>query len=148
MTRDTGHGTVVRGAITLSCDCAVAGVLLIASISKLVDPTPAAHFVHGFVAIDHSTVLVQCLAVIEWALAIALIAGSSPSWARMSTGALLIFFVLVLGFVQIRGDANTCPCLGRDTSIPLAIGRNGLLLGALVAALVLESNTTLTVRSS
>lgn len=109
-----------------------------ASLSKLSNPAPVAEFVGHLMSWRPSDTLVRGLGVLEWSLGVTLLAGLYPMLVRAATGGLLVMFVVLLGFVEVWGTADTCPCLGLDTSIPLALGRNGLLLCALVAAIVLD----------
>ena len=81
---------------------------------------------------------------LEILIGLALLTHLAPKfWTGIAT-LLLLALTIYLVFLQVRGQAPSCGCLGQwDTSIPIGIGRNALLSLACLPTLL---TSRLTVR--
>jgi hypothetical protein len=124
---------------------AVAACLVVAALSKLLAPAPAARALAGVVPSlirPESTAAIQVAAVLEVGTGLALTFPTS----RAPAGVLALGFGLGFGLIgalaQLRGSDTSCGCFGPAPSAPLGV-RN-VLAGAaiaLVAGLALTVGT-------
>lgn len=124
----------------LGSDFAIGTVFIIAALTKWADPFPTIEFIENLGGGRTPSQLVVFLGLIEWVLGTGLLSGFLSCFFRAASGLLLAAFIIFLGIVQLKDTANTCPCLGLETSIPLALLRNGVMLTMIVVILFLKSD--------
>jgi len=114
----------------------VGGLFIWAAASKWRTPEASAHLVTYLTGMNESrTVLaVRGLALAEWVLGLALVAGLAPIMFHATAIVMVAGFSLVLCVALHRGFEETCGCLGLGESVQAALIRNGVILAILAVA--------------
>jgi thiol-disulfide isomerase/thioredoxin/uncharacterized membrane protein YphA (DoxX/SURF4 family) len=114
----------------------LAGVFVLASVTKLADLRGSREAVAGFGVPDTlAAPLGTLLPFAELAVAIALLPSSSARYGAIGAFALLAMFAAAIGAAMARGEAPDCHCFGQLHSAPAGwrtLARNAVL-GALAA---------------
>lgn len=116
----------------------LAAVFVVAGIAKLIDYSGSRQAVRDFgVPAGIAGPLGMVVPLAELAIAIALVPQGSAWWGAVGALALLLVFVVAIGYNLARGRTPDCHCFGQLHSAPVGwptLIRNGLL--AALAALI------------
>jgi uncharacterized membrane protein YphA (DoxX/SURF4 family) len=128
----------VRDVLLLVFESALAGVFVIAALTKLADPVGTRESMRAFGAPDRAAAaLALVVPIAELAVAVALLFGQTARWGAIGVGCLLLVFSAAIFLSLARGSAPDCHCFGQLSSRPVGTAtlvRNAILLA--VAATV------------
>jgi peroxiredoxin len=111
----------------------LAAVFVVAGLTKLADRAGSRQALIGFgIPPVLATPLGIVLPLVELAVALALLPAASAWWGALSALALLLVFVVGIGYNLVRGRTPDCHCFGQLHSAP--VGWPTLIRNALLAA--------------
>jgi peroxiredoxin len=118
----------------------LAALFAVAGAAKLADLSGAAQAARSFGAPSAiARPLAALLALLEIAVAVALLPTVSVRWAAWAMAGLLVVFALVVAVARLRGRTPECHCFGRIHSAPAGWGVVGRNLGLAVLAAVVAA---------
>ena len=128
------------GILLLLARLLLAIVFVVAGLAKLADRAGSRQALVGFgLPAALAVPLGTLLPLAELAVAVALLPTTSAWWGALGALALLLLFVVGIGFTLARGRTPDCHCFGQLHSEPVGwptLARNGVL--ALLAVLVVS----------
>ena len=125
---------LVSPALQFAARLIVGGLFIYASLDKIAQPLQFAKVVESYQLLPIALVTLPALILpwVELFAGICLVSGIAVRSAAILLSALLVFFIVILGFNAWRGVEISCGCfstkIGESENIPLLIVRDLLIL--------------------